>query len=296
MNLFAYRELGFMASKIWGARRDLQEVFSDSNNPEFWVWLNVHGIQEYEQVKRLLPAVPPQEQQAIVNIGSGQTAFLGNGATCYLMLVNVASEVGFNWEATKVLDFGCGCGRVIRFFLQHSKLSRFYGTDPNPRAIEWCQKNLLFARFVVGSAIPPLAYTGGDFDLIYSISVFSHLSEANHFAWLAELSRICRPGRWVIVTTHGLGALERAATDAEARNALGLSWEKLASAKERLNADGFCFVPTQERLKHLNPDLYGLAFISEHYIRRHWTQWFHVHSFHPVLLDNWQDVVVLQAS
>jgi len=41
------------------------------------------------------------------------------------------------------------------------------------------------------------------FDFIYAFSVFTHLSESGQVAWLAELSRILRPGGYLLMTTHG---------------------------------------------------------------------------------------------
>jgi SAM-dependent methyltransferase len=50
---------------------------------------------------------------------------------------------------------------------------------------------------------PPLPFEAGAFDCVYAISVFTHLSERMHYAWIEELFRIIRQGGILIFTTHG---------------------------------------------------------------------------------------------
>lgn len=101
-----------------------------------------------------------------------------------------------------ILDFGCGCGRVMR---QWHKLSgpALYGSDYNPKLVQWCQQNLPFATFHTNRLAPPLAYTDQQFDLIYTISVFTHLPEGLQEQWLKELTRILKPKGLLIITLHG---------------------------------------------------------------------------------------------
>jgi hypothetical protein len=40
-------------------------------------------------------------------------------------------------------------------------------------------------------------------DLLYGISVFTHLSEYHRHLWLSEIARVLRPGGCAILTTHG---------------------------------------------------------------------------------------------
>jgi SAM-dependent methyltransferase len=100
-----------------------------------------------------------------------------------------------------ILDFGCGSGRVIRYW---SKLSAaVHGTDYNPELVRWCQRHLPFATFQVNQTMPPLGYPNDTFDLVYALSVFTHLDEVGQLSWIRELRRIARPGGYVLITTHG---------------------------------------------------------------------------------------------
>ncbi len=103
----------------------------------------------------------------------------------------------------RILDFGCGCGRVITWLQQLDSKYQYFGTDIDPEAITWCQENLAnFGEYAVNPHLPPTEYADNYFDLVYSISVFTHLSEDMQFAWLKELSRITKPGGYLLLTTH----------------------------------------------------------------------------------------------
>ena len=106
-----------------------------------------------------------------------------------------------------LLDFGCGCGRIVRG-LHGLKNCQVHGTDYNPKLIKWCRKNLPFGRFAINRLEPPLNYRDGQFDFIYCLSVFTHMTEELQHAWVAELRRILAPGGYLLLTTHGERYLE----------------------------------------------------------------------------------------
>jgi SAM-dependent methyltransferase len=122
-------------------------------------------------------------------------------------------------ELEALLDFGCGCGRVTRRWAGLGSTD-VHGTDANEHAVAWCRPNLPFARFSSNRLAPPLAYANGSFDLVYALSVFTHLPEPLQLAWIHELERVLRPGGLLLLTTHGghyrdrLSRDERAAFDA----------------------------------------------------------------------------------
>lgn len=102
---------------------------------------------------------------------------------------------------SRMLDFGCGCGRVMRHWKNaHWEL---YGTDYNKDLIRWNRKNLSFANFEINQLSPPLNYESGFFDLVYAFSVFTHLSLDLQKAWRDEMRRVMKPGGVILFTTHG---------------------------------------------------------------------------------------------
>jgi ubiquinone/menaquinone biosynthesis C-methylase UbiE len=91
-----------------------------------------------------------------------------------------------------ILDFGCRSGRVLRNFQSSPISCHFYGTDIDSELIDWSTKNLTDMQFGINGYQPPLPYPDDRFDLIYAISVFTHLNEEYQHSWLHELQRIAR--------------------------------------------------------------------------------------------------------
>lgn len=104
----------------------------------------------------------------------------------------------------RILDWGCGPGRVIRHLPSViNNGCEFFGTDYNSKSIEWCSNNLKGINFNNNSLKAELPYKDGSVDVIYGISVFTHLSERMHYDWYNELLRILKSGGIILVTTQG---------------------------------------------------------------------------------------------
>lgn len=104
----------------------------------------------------------------------------------------------------RILDWGCGPGRIIRHLPDLiGGNCEFYGTDYNCKSIEWCSKNLSKIKFNRNSLEAKLPFENNFFDVIYGISIFTHLSEQLHFDWYNELNRILKPGGIMFLTTQG---------------------------------------------------------------------------------------------
>lgn len=129
--------------------------------------------------------------------------FLRTGQLGAQTVLDVLQKQGLAFDQLRaVLDFGCGCARVLRHFARRSHIA-LHGTDCNHLAIRWCQKHLDFAAFHLNALEPPLDYDDHAFDLIYAFSILTHLTEPLQTAWMAEFRRILAPGGHVIISVHG---------------------------------------------------------------------------------------------
>jgi SAM-dependent methyltransferase len=136
------------------------------------------------------------------------------------------------WEGRKVLDFGCGSGRVLRHFLQEGQVAEIYGCDIHAESINWGKANLCPPLHMFRSEErPPLPLRDGELDLIWTMSVFTHLTDT-WSAWLLELHRLLKPDGLLIASFMGEGMSEILANEPwdESRvgmNVLGpgMAWE-----------------------------------------------------------------------
>lgn len=104
----------------------------------------------------------------------------------------------------RILDWGCGPGRIIRHLPSViGNNCEFYGTDYNRQSINWCDENIKGVQFNQNTLSATLPYADNFMDVIYGISIFTHLSEQLHHDWYRELYRILKPNGILFLTTQG---------------------------------------------------------------------------------------------
>lgn len=147
--------------------------------------------------------IPPKHLIFLVTGGFDFNSFLTFGKIGAETLRDTLRKNAIEIEKFEsILDFGCGIGRVLRH-LPMLTGSKLFGCDYNRKLIAWCQDNLPFAKFSANQLLGKLPYDDHSFDFIYALSVFTHLTEAQHTFWINELRRILRPGGYLFLTTHG---------------------------------------------------------------------------------------------
>ena len=141
---------------------------------------------------------------------------VGRDSRATILELLAGSGTGFSFEGKRVLDFGCGSGKVMRHFLPEAESCELWGCDIDERSVDWINAELHppLQAFANREAPPPLLQQpSSSFDLIWSVSVFTHLTD--HWAgWLAELHRVLRPGGLAIISFLG-GAMYEVWNDEE---------------------------------------------------------------------------------
>jgi SAM-dependent methyltransferase len=147
--------------------------------------------------------LPPPELVYAVAGHFDLDLYVRSGADHAEFIRDRVSAAGLDLDrARALLEFGCGCGRVLRRW--HTLTSaRVCGCDVNPRLVAWCQGALPFAEVTTNGLEPPLPYADDTFDVIYAISVLTHLPGSLQERWMRELERVLAPGGVALVTTKG---------------------------------------------------------------------------------------------
>ncbi len=145
--------------------------------------------------------IPPLNLMALTVAYADWKAFLRTGEATAAALDGHASAAGLPFvSAARILDFGCGAGRVIRHLPRMTQAALF-GADYNETLLSWCAANLP-GEYARNRLAPPLAFPDAHFDILYALSVFTHLREATQRDWLREYARILRPGGLALISFH----------------------------------------------------------------------------------------------
>lgn len=149
--------------------------------------------------------MPSGDLMFLVTNGRDSAQFMAAGEADLKAVRRAVAEAGLVLpkENLRVLDWGCGCGRLARHWGGEADSIRLHGCDINPELVGWCDANLPFGQFAVSPFDPPLAYADGSFDLIYGISVLTHLTFEEHYRWMRELHRLLSPDGVAVLTGHG---------------------------------------------------------------------------------------------
>lgn len=201
-----------------------------------------------------------------------------------------------------ILDFGAGSGRVVRHFGAEPKPGqRTIAADVNRRNIAWMRAHLdqPNLELLQTTYYPPLPLESESVDLIYALSVFTHIDEFEE-AWLSEMRRILRPGGRAFLTFHSERTWSMLANPQDWLGQLLTAGEYILDSTsetvtrtlvgKRMPAGRLALLPTSRPYQYLN------IFHSSDYVQRRWGAVLQVEQMFERVHGPHQDGVLLRKS
>jgi SAM-dependent methyltransferase len=215
--------------------------------------------------------------------GSAAIERYHGGAVRFVELLSSAlGERGSTWrDIESVLEIGCGYGRIVRELRAVMSPDRIYVTDIIDEAARFTA-----AEFGV-QRIPVIEEAGPEwndrFELVYLLSVYTHMRRDIVVAHLSRLAQLIKPGGLVVFTVHG----EESAATAEQYQQYWLDKAKLLDA---LRNQGYYY----ECYPYYDFE-YGLSWFTPQAVHTAVAEAapdLEAVSFHPIAVDEHQDVFV----
>ena len=175
---------------------------------DLWLTLLLRSQEGRPDLSGVLPGFPEEALQ-IESTGAAGPLALRQAFPIYRLFRSLFEQHGGRLSACeRVLDFGCGWGRILRFFLKDVEAGRLWGIDARDRMIDVCRRTFPGSHFERAGPWPPTSLEDSSVDFVYAFSVFSHLSEEMHARWLEEFHRILKPGGLLVVSTRNRQFIE----------------------------------------------------------------------------------------
>ncbi|KVE36184.1 hypothetical protein WS69_13245 [Burkholderia sp. BDU5] len=220
---------------------------------------------EYVNVRAAIPAMAPEGVQISWTGSAGYPLLMQSCAFVRALENGYRRFNGRGLDDAEILDFGCGWGRLIRLMYKFTAPDNIYGCDPWDRSIELCKQSNVQAHLAVSDYLPfSLPFPEAKFDLIYSFSVFTHLSERAATAAITACRKSIKENGMMVITVRPLSYWDH---HEEAQNKVDREQMKRDHATR-----GFAYTPHDRQA--IDGDItYGDTSISLDYIRANWQDW-----------------------
>lgn len=218
----------------------------------------------YPKISQLLPSMASDQVQIDWTGVAGPPLLAQTNTFVRFLATSYVNLTQKSLADAKILDFGCGYGRVIRSLYYYTAPENIVGVDPWDQSVEQCRMHGIAQGIHQSDYLPTSLPLGSQrFDLIYAFSVFTHLSERAVRQSLATLRNYISD-RGVLVIT--IRPLEYWSYDryipAEQKPALELSHRK----------QGFAFSP-HHREKIDGDITYGDTSLSLKWLKENFSNW-----------------------
>jgi SAM-dependent methyltransferase len=266
-------------------------LFRDLDD-DLWALLLTQEFDAYPNIRSRLPDVPDPSLQQLWNGASGVALAAQSKAYYAKLRERHGAYSDRPLSQSRVLDFGCGWGRLTRYLARDVEPGNLYGCDPVELILHVCRDSGVPATLAQSDFVPERLPFEVEFDMAFSFSVFTHISEAAHESCLRALHRSLRPGALLSLTVRPTEYLRFSPLMRPALEALG------PDPSARLAEPRYIFVPHPAEPSHLQYEggemTYGETVITLPYIRERWSPLFELLAVDVLVGDLYQLMLTLR--
>lgn len=189
---------------------------------------------EWPALSAALPRMASEETQRNFTGDAGISLLTPTMSFVRALTYNYAALRNRALSGAKILDYGCGYGRITRLMYYFTDPERIWAVDPWDYAVGLCREAGLAANLGQSDYLPAaLPAPEGEIDVMFAFSVFTHTSRSATDAALSALRRHIAPEGLLAITIRSPEYWQvnpDYAADA-------------ATYQARHEAEGFVFVP-----------------------------------------------------
>jgi ubiquinone/menaquinone biosynthesis C-methylase UbiE len=228
-----------------------------------------HGEHAFTLPKRPPPAaemdseglpLPPREW--FFEYGRDAADWLSQGKAHVKTMLDAVRGSGASFErGDRILEVGCGCGRMLRHLKSLTSTCEVWGTDVWAEQVYWSRDHLgpHGFNFATTTMIPHLPFEDRSFKLIYCGSVFTHIDDLAE-AWLLEIRRLLSPDGRAYITVHDNSTVEL----------LRGPWKSYWLARQLELERAVTRFPEDYGMLVFGRDVFSMVFYDRDYLCRNW--------------------------
>lgn len=180
--------------------------------------------------------------------------YLADGWRTLAELMRLSEHIGLRLSACNAfLEFASGYGRFTRHLVKALPAGHLHVSDVMPGSVDFLRDQLHVNGFY-SSTDPKQVRFERRFEVIFVLSLFSHLPDSAWLPWLQRLYDALEPGGHLIISTHGTRSAQLAGVT--------------------LSEHGYAFFAESES-STLDGQVYGCTYTADPYVRRQ------VNALHP---------------
>jgi len=259
-------ELDRIDAAVSGAGPEGYAAFRDLDD-DVWALLLTKEYEGWPGIRSFLPDLPEPALQQMWNGASGP-ALAGQSVCFYRVLKQSQARHGsVPLEAARVLDFGCGWGRLTRLLARDVEPGNLYGCDPVDQILDVCRETGVPATLFRSDFLPDRLDVEAPLDLAFAFSVFTHVSERTARATFDAVIDALAPDGLFVFTVRPVAYLDLVPDLEAALAATG-------RGRESLETDPVYLFLAHETEDHPQSDGeemdYGESVIGLPWIRENW--------------------------